>query len=274
MYWLAINREPTSLSQLKEDILSSVGKEQISSTLHSLQRLIPLEKSANGFTLQPVLLEYMTEQFVEQVVKEVKNGGMHLFNTHALLKTSVSDYVRDIQIRLILKPVSERLLGTYVNRVRLEGKLKEILSLLRERFRFTPGYAGGNVLNLLCYLKVDLKGYNFSSLAVWQAYLQGVNAQEVNFSHANLATSVFTDAFGSILCVAFSPQGTCWQQGRRLVRSGSGVLPVVSHCKTFGDTPIGSPRWLSVPMAGPLLAAVMMEQLNFAICRPGNVYTH
>ena len=207
MYWFAINREPTSLSELKEDILSFAGKEQISSTLHSLQRLVPLEKSVQSFTLQPVLIEYMTQRFVEQVVEEITNGEIHLFNTHALLKTSVSDYVRDIQSRLILEPMSEKLLERYGNRTRLELRLKEILSLLRERFRSTSGYAGGNLLNLLCCLKVDLRGYNFSSLAVWHAYLQGMSAQEVNFAHANLTKSVFTDTFGSTLCVALNLRG-------------------------------------------------------------------
>jgi len=207
MYWFAINREPTSLSELKEDLLLSVSKEQISSTLYSLQRLIPLEKSAHSFTLQPVLIEYMTERFIEQIVEEVRNGEMHLFNTHALLKTSVSDYVRDIQRRLILKAISEKLLEIYGNRERLEARLKDMLPLLREHFRFSSGYAGGNALNLLCSLKVDLRGYNFSSLAVWQAYLRGVNVQEVNFAHANLAKSVFTDTFGSVLSVALSPCG-------------------------------------------------------------------
>ena len=104
MYWLAINREPTPRSELKKDILSLRGKEHLTSTLESLQNLIPLEKSANSFTFQPVLIEYMTERLVEQVVEEVRNGEIHLFHSYALLKTSVSDYVRDSQRRVILQP--------------------------------------------------------------------------------------------------------------------------------------------------------------------------
>ncbi len=207
MYWFAINREPTALSELKEDILSPVGKEQISSTLQSLQRLIPLEKSMKSFTLQPVLIEYMTERFVEQIVEEIRNGEIHLFNTHASLKTSVADYVRDIQSRLILKSVSEKLLEIYRNQARLEERLKEILSLLRERFRNTPGYAGGNVLNLLIKLGCDLRSSDFSHLTVWEAYLQGAFLLDVNFAHANLERSVFTETFGCVLSVAFSSNG-------------------------------------------------------------------
>jgi hypothetical protein len=55
MFWLTIDREPVSFSELKEDLLSPHSKEQLSSTLQSLQREILLEKSIERFTLQPVL---------------------------------------------------------------------------------------------------------------------------------------------------------------------------------------------------------------------------
>jgi hypothetical protein len=38
----------------------------------------------------------------------------------------------------------------------------------------TPGYAAGNILNMLVHLGADLTGYDFSRLAVWEAYVQGV----------------------------------------------------------------------------------------------------
>lgn len=44
MYWFAIEREPISFSELKENILPPQAKDRLSSTLQSLQRLIPLEK--------------------------------------------------------------------------------------------------------------------------------------------------------------------------------------------------------------------------------------
>src|SRR5262249_50700597 len=51
------------------------------------------------------------------------------------------------------------------------------------------------------------QGYDFSHLAVRQAFLQNTALPDVNFAHANLATSVFADRFGSILSVAFQPHG-------------------------------------------------------------------
>ncbi len=207
MYWLAINREPVSISELKEDILSHVAKEKVTSTVQSVQRRLPLERSATGFTLQPVLIEYITEQFIEQVCEEIRTREITLFNNHALSKATAKEYVRETQVRLILKPTQDRLTTILVNQNNLEAQLKQILLTLREKSPLQPGYAGGNILNLLCQLKNDLNGHNFSNLAIWQADLQGVNLHNVNFANSNLAKSVFTQKFGSITPVVFSPDG-------------------------------------------------------------------
>ena len=58
---------------------------------------------------------------------------------------------------------------------------------LRARTPQAPGYAGGNVLNLLLHLGRDLRGYDFSDLSVWQADLRGVVDAAINFSHADLS---------------------------------------------------------------------------------------
>ena len=78
---------------------------------------------------------------------------------------------------------------------------------MRKEFPQEPGYAAGNILNLLRQLKTDLTGYDFSDLTVWQAYLQGVNLHDVNFARADLSKSAFTETFGSIMSVVFSPDG-------------------------------------------------------------------
>lgn len=71
----------------------------------------------------------------------------------------------------------------------------------------SPGYAAGNILNLLCLLNVDLADYDFSHLTVWQAYLSARSLQRVNFAHCDLAKSVFTEDLSITLSVAFSPDG-------------------------------------------------------------------
>ncbi|MFB2978448.1 NB-ARC domain-containing protein [Microseira sp. BLCC-F43] len=67
LYWLAIHREPISVANLKDDIVSSIAKERVAESLRSLHNKLPLEKSENRFTLQPVLIEYITEKLIEKV---------------------------------------------------------------------------------------------------------------------------------------------------------------------------------------------------------------
>ena len=209
MYWLAINREPVSISELREDIVSLASPPKLIEALESLVRrsLIEkatstaIEKSAALFTLQPVVMEYLTDRLIEQVCAEIQTGKIELFNRHALIKATAKDYVREAQVRLILNPIAA-IVGA-----QSLAPLQQILSTLREESPRKPGYAGGNILNLLCYLKTDLSGYDFSNLKVWQAYLQGMTLPRINFANSDLVKSVFTQAFDKITSVAFSPDG-------------------------------------------------------------------
>lgn len=204
IYWLAINREPISLSELKDDILVPEAKERVTDTLQSLTRRLPLERSAAAFTLQPVLIEYITEVFIQQVSEEIKTQNIELFNNYALLKALAKDYIREAQIRLILQPLIKKLINILGNQSRLETQLTQILAKLRTS-SLKLGYAAGNVLNLLCQLKTDLRGYDFSNLAIWQTYLQGMNLAEVNFAYCEFTKSLFSQCFSGINSVAFSP---------------------------------------------------------------------
>lgn len=236
MYWLAIAREPVSLQELKEKLVSLESKNQLPSILQSLQRRVPLEKTAIRFTLQPVLIEYLTERLIDQVGNEMKirtievadytterlveqlgaeitSGKIALLNTHALIEALAKDYIRESQTELILKPLAEKLLALFGIREELEAHLKQLLSTLRQKFPHQPGYAAGNILNLLIYLGSEVKDFDFSSLSVWQADLRGVNVHDINFVHADLAKSVFTETFGSIWAVAYSPNGKFFATG-------------------------------------------------------------
>ena len=129
-----------------------------------------------------------------------------LFEKHALLLAQAKDYLRESQRRLILLPLLHRLL-TIFGKEALEQRFQSLLATLRAQHDHNPSYTAGNMLNLLIQMGGPLRNYDFSHLVVWQAYLQGVALPEVNFAHADLAKSLFTDTFGSFLCVAFSPQG-------------------------------------------------------------------
>jgi WD40 repeat protein len=207
MYWLAIDREWVSLAELHEDFVTSPPSHTLLETLLSLVRRSLIEKNAGRFSLQPVVMEYVTEQLVGHICEELETQELSLFISHALIKAQEKDYIRESQIRVILAPLAERLISKWLSKPAVAERLKNNLFKLRSEFPDLVGYAGGNIINLLRQLNIDLSGYDFSSLCIWQAYLPGINLRNTNFANANLEKSVFTETFGSIHSVAFSPDG-------------------------------------------------------------------
>ncbi|MEM7027981.1 MAG: helix-turn-helix transcriptional regulator, partial [Chloroflexota bacterium] len=105
MYWLAINREPISVSELREDLFNPVSTGDIVEALEGLQRRSLIEGSAGHFTLQNVVIEYVTERLVERVCEEITLGKTKLLQSHALIKGTSKTYVRESQTRLILAKI-------------------------------------------------------------------------------------------------------------------------------------------------------------------------
>lgn len=207
MVWLAINREWVSLASLQADLVPIVPFRLLLEALESLQARSLIEHRAAQFTQQPVVMEYMTERLIAQVVQELSTGDVHGFDRYALTKAQAQDYLRQTQIRLILKPIAEQLLARWGGRSQVERCLAQVLSTLKSRPPRQPGYAAGNLLNLLWQLQIDLSGYDFSGLTVWQAYLQDMILHRVNLSGADLTKSVFTQTLGDVLAAVFSPDG-------------------------------------------------------------------
>lgn len=215
MYWLAINREPVSLQELQADFVTHVSSREILESLSSLQRrsLIEkatptlIEKSTSHFTQQPVVMEYVISQLIERVSEEIVTQEIFLFATHALTKALAKDYVRETQINLILQPLMNTLMAQLGSEEAIASHLSQILSNLRGKTPKDTGYVAGNTLNLLHQAHIDLSGYDFSRLTVWQAYLQGVDLHNVNFAGSDLSRCVFTETLGNILSATFSPDG-------------------------------------------------------------------
>lgn len=221
MNWLAIARKPITLSQLRANFTPPLALGQLLEALSALERRCLIDKTSGklkpGFTLQPVVMEYMTERLIERVCREIGQIGCFqaeqsflpessVLFTHALIQAQVKDYIRETQTRLILKPIADRLLAQ-TGRVDLVKHFQQMLEQLRQIPTQQMGYVGGNLINLLAQMGVDLTGWNFSGLTVWNAYLRGLNLHQVNFAGADLAKSVFTETFSQVLAVAFSPDG-------------------------------------------------------------------
>ncbi|MGE5656374.1 MAG: NB-ARC domain-containing protein [Actinomycetota bacterium] len=207
LFWLAINLKPISADQLYADIYPQVSKPDLIETLKSLVQRSLIEKQDSLFSLQPVVMEYAIGSLVKQVTEEIQTGNLTILNSHPLLKATAKEYIRKTQIQFIVNPIVGRLFTLFKTKEEIEKQLRQLITQLQSQPQQVPGYAAGNILNLLCHLQVDLSGYDFSNLTVWQADLQKANLHSVKFKSADLAKSIFAKQLTNILSVAFSPDG-------------------------------------------------------------------
>lgn len=205
--WLAVNREPVSLSELETDIASEAITKHLLGILRSLSQRSLVERSEKRWSLQPVVMEYVTSRLVVAIFDDIINQQQEFLRNYALIKAQSKDYIRQAQIRFILQPVIDKLLLSLGSNNQIQQQLKQIISKLRVEDPLQPGYVGGNILNLLVQMQIDLSSYDFSYLTINQAYLQDVSLYDVNFTHCHFSNSVFAQAFGGVLAIAFSPDG-------------------------------------------------------------------
>lgn len=209
--WLAINREPVSIASLSADILTTATKRSIPDAIQSLLRRSMIEQSSTGFSLQPVVMEYITEQFALQVGDEIGIGRPSLLQTHALMKAQSKDFIRETQIRFIVQPILEGLMTQLGNPHQVEQRLQELLMQLRTSQR--SGYGAGNLLNLLVCLNADLHNWDCSNLTVQQADLRRVSLAGVNFQNTHFVKTSFAESLSGVVSLAFSPDGTLLATG-------------------------------------------------------------
>jgi len=156
--WLAVEREPVSFAALSDDLGPMLGAAAVLEAVQSLRRrsfLVERRGYARALSLQSVVLEYVTQRLVADVVHEIATLQPAVLLGQALVKATANEYVRRSQERLIAAPVLERLNALYGSERDVEGRLSQLLESLRGRPRVEQGFAPGNLVNLLRLLRGD-----------------------------------------------------------------------------------------------------------------------
>jgi WD40 repeat protein/transcriptional regulator with XRE-family HTH domain len=215
--WLAILREPVTLEDLLAVLVAPLAHVQVLEAVDGLRRrsLIERGQRAGSFTLQSVVLEYVTTKLVTTASQEIGQGRLLRLLEHGLSQAGAKEYVRQTQQRLLLAPLLARLQSMCQGRAEVEGQLRAVLDALRERAEEAQGYGPANLVALLRLLRGDLRGLDLSRLALRGVYLQGVELQDARLSGAVLQDSVFTEPFDAIMAVTISSTGQYWAAGGR-----------------------------------------------------------
>jgi len=162
MYWLAIACQPVSLSELKGKLWRAVSTTELLNALQSLQRrsLIEKDPSAEGseaiFTLQPVVMKFVTTQFIHRTCQDIQRliktetlDQLGLLKTHALVSDRGDpDDLQQIQVRTILNRVCDRLYET-IHPNQVKATLQELIVTAQGQPWQVIGYGEQNMKTLL-----------------------------------------------------------------------------------------------------------------------------
>jgi WD40 repeat protein len=209
--WLAVMREPVALDELM-GVTVGAGRSVVLTALHSLWRRNLIERGHMNltFTLQPVVLAYLTEQLIDRATAEIVEGHFDTLLRHALVQATAKDYIRRSQERLLATPLLRRLTDIKGSPGAVDRQLLALLDAWREQPPAEQGYGPGNILHLLRLLRGNLQRLNLARLALFEVLWQGVEAQDSSLAHAFVRNNVFTEAFGIVHAVASTPSGFYW----------------------------------------------------------------
>src|SRR5260370_33198391 len=175
--------------------------------------LIERGQRAGSFTLQSVVLEYVTSRLVTTASQEIGEGRLLQLREHGLSQAGAKEYGRQTQQRLLLAPLLARLESMHQGRAEVEGQLRVGLDALRERAQEAQGYGPANLVALLRLLRGELRGLDLSHLTLRGVSLQGVEMQDATLSGAMMRECVLTETFDASWAVAISRSGQYWAAG-------------------------------------------------------------
>ncbi|HLQ34322.1 MAG TPA: NACHT domain-containing protein, partial [Chloroflexota bacterium] len=208
---LAAERQPVTLAELLAALGPRAGRGTLLEAVAALRRRSLVERAETtgrtAFTLQSVVLEYVTNRLVEEVADEIARGQPVRLVDQPLIKAQAKDYVRNTQERLIGEPILQHL-----EMESGHGATEQRLLALLDGWRYRPeaeqGYGPGNVVNLLRLARGDLRSVDLTHLALRQAYLAEVEAQDASLAGAHLSEAVLAESFNYPISVALSSDGT------------------------------------------------------------------
>ena len=217
LLWLATVREPISIEHLQALLVTPLSRAQLLEALDALlhHSLIERGQRSGSFTLQSVVLEYATGQLIAEIASEIKHGQPNRFIEHGLELTTVKEYLRQTQQRLIVVPLLAQVRGAYLEQDEVEEHLLRLLDSLRTRADYAQGYGPANLLTLLREQRGHLRGLDLSRLSIREAFFQGVEMQDASLAGATLRDTIFTESFDTIRAVAISSNGHLWATGSR-----------------------------------------------------------
>src|SRR5258708_18142116 len=117
--------EPVLLENPLAMLVSTLAHVQVREAVDGLRRRSMIERGqrAGSFTLQSVVLEYVTSRLVTTACEEIEQGRLSRLIEHGLELATAREDVRQTQQRLIVAPTLARLRNVYPPRAEVQDNL-------------------------------------------------------------------------------------------------------------------------------------------------------
>ena len=225
--WLTIMREPVTLDDLQALLVIPQSRVQLLEAVDAGYRrcLIERGKLPGSFTLQTIVLEYVTQLLITEASREIQQRRLDKLIQYGLEQAGIGEYIRQMQERLLIAPLLTELRGAYPRRAYaarqaqdtgsgprtrstqstgsaqgtipttpVEEQLLSLLGELRELPYEAQGYGPANLIALLRVQRGHLSGLDLPRLCLRRAYLQGIEMQDTSLAGALIRDCVFTEA--------------------------------------------------------------------------------
>lgn len=172
LYWLAIERTPLTLAKLRENLVTHSPLSDVLKNLDSLGRRSLIEKRTEAgkivFTLQPLVMKYVTTQLVEELQTELLNlirtqklENLRLLKSHCFYGGKIvgkgkGAKATQVQGRLILGKIKNSLQVRFMKTKGYEEQvntLTKICAILQDKSELEVGYAAENLQAILTELE-------------------------------------------------------------------------------------------------------------------------
>ncbi|AFY93127.1 NB-ARC domain-containing protein [Chamaesiphon minutus] len=216
IYWLAIARDFIPDDKLSEFIYPEERHSNIRSGLLKLndRSLIKKDNLLPRWTLENVIMEFATEKLVRLLMADILRtieliasnnldnfDDLGIFNKFPLFQATASEYIKKIQIRLILQRIKGSCFKYGYHT--LESWAKSIIQA--QRINITNrGYAVGNVVNILIQEKQKIENsIDLSGLNIKEVDFSSADLQKVNMSNSYLDRCTFKESIFPLTSVTF-----------------------------------------------------------------------
>ncbi len=158
IYWLAINRNWTNITELQADIVPYVSERKLLAAIESLKWRSLIELKDSYCTLPSVFIDYVSASFLEKIIAEIIRqpidvNQFHLLKSHALINNYQPVSIQEAEKFFLVQPCVNELINTFGTPKLLKIRLNQILFSLRKTSLLQQrGYILDNIDNLLLEL--------------------------------------------------------------------------------------------------------------------------